>query len=101
MHILATKAIQFAVLWAMCAAIVWISVRLVGRRLKPLDAASVALLGSALSLGARFIPIVGVFSGFVFFTVLLLLACGLSPWRAAVSSFVVQILAFIALKLIH
>ena len=101
MAVLATMAIRLAVIWAMCTGIVWVSVRLVGRRLKVLDAASVAFLGSVLSLGALLIPGVRLFSVFIVWTVLLLLACGLSLWRAAVSSVVVQVLAFIAFKLIH
>jgi len=107
MDLLAATAIRLAVIWAVSTAIVWISVRLVGRRLKVTDAASVAFVGSLLSLGALVLSLGGIlFVAKVIFTfaawaVLLLLACGLSPWRATVSSLVVQVLAFIAFRLIH
>jgi hypothetical protein len=100
MTALATTAIRLAVIWAVSTGIVWVSVRLVGRRLNVLDAASVAFVGSLLSLGVLFIPVVGFFSVLLVWTVLLVLACGLSLWRAAVSSIVVQVLAFIAFHLI-
>jgi len=101
MDLLAAMAIRLAVIWAVSTGIVWVSVRLVGRRLKVIDAASVAFVGSLLSLGLFLVPVIRFFSVFIVWAVLLLLACGLSPWRAAVSSLVVQVLAFIAFRLIR
>jgi hypothetical protein len=101
MQLLAVMAIRLAVIWAVSTGIVWVSVRLVGRRLKVLDAASVAFLGSLLSLGALLVPFIRFFLVFIVWAALLLLACGLSLWRAAVSSVVEQVLAFIAFRLIR
>jgi hypothetical protein len=107
MDLLVRTAIQLAVIWAVCTGIVWVSVRLVGRRLKVIDAASIAFVGSLLSLGALLLSLGGilvvakVIFTFAAWAVLLLLACGLSPWRAAVSSLVVQVLAFTAFHLIR
>ena len=107
MDLLVRTAIRLAVIWAVSTSIVWVSVRLVGRRLQVIDAASVAFVGSLLSLGALALSLGGILFAakyiftFVAWALLLLLACGLNPWRAAVSSVVVQVLAFIAFHLIR
>ena len=95
MDALALTAIQLAVIWAVSTGIVWASVRLVGRRLKMADAASVAFVGSLLSVGVMLLPFGRIFGVFLLWTVLLWFLCRLSLWRAAISSALMQLLALI------
>ena len=98
MHRLALRAIQLVVLWAVSTGIVWASVRMVGRRLKIADAASIALLGSLLSLGLMLVG--GILGVFLLWTGLIWFLCRLSLWRAAVSSALMQALAFVMFHLV-
>lgn len=100
MERLAQAAIQLAIIWAISTGIVWGSVRLVGRRLKLADAASVAFVGSLLSIGALLIPVGRIFVVFIIWTALIWFLCRLSLWRAAVSSAVMQVLALIVFRII-
>ncbi len=98
MDALALTAIQLAVIWAVSTGIVWASVRLVGRRLKMADAASVAFIGSLLSLLLTLLG--GILGVFLLWTVLLWFLCRLSLWRAAISSALMQLLALIVFRII-
>ena len=95
MERLALTALRLAVIWAVSSGIVWVSVRLVGRKLRLLDAASVAFVGSALSILVLWLPLGRYVWVFFIWTGLLWLACRLSLWRAAISSLVMQALAFV------
>jgi len=100
MDALALKAIQLAVIWAVSTGIVWGSVRIVGRRLHLADAASIAFVGSLLSLGVMLLPIARLFGVFLLWTALIWFLCRLSLWRAAISSALVQLLALIVFRII-
>jgi len=93
MHRLAIRAIQLVILWAVSTGIVWASVRVVGRRLNVADAASIAFVGSLLSIAL--ILIGGVLGVFLLWTGLIWCLCRISLWRAAVSSAIMQALAFV------
>ena len=95
MHRLASEAIRLAIIWAVSTGIVWASVRLVGRKLKVPDAASVAFVGSLLSIGVMWLPLGQFFGVFLLWTALLWFLCRLSLVRAAISSAVMQVLAFV------
>jgi hypothetical protein len=97
---LALAAIHLAIMWAASTGIVWASVRLVGRKLKIPDAASIAFVGSLLSIGFFWLGLVRFFGIFLLWTVLLWFLCRLSLWRAAISSVLVQVLALIVFAII-
>jgi hypothetical protein len=100
MDLLARTAIHLAVIWAVSTGIIWVSVRLVGRRLNVPDAASIAFVGSLLSVGVLLLPVARLFGVFLVWTVLIWFLCRLSLWRAAVSSAVMQLLALIVFRII-
>ncbi len=102
MQRLAQAAIQLGIIWAISTGIVWASVRLVGRRLKVADAASIAFVGSLLSVavGILFVWVAQLFSVFIIWTALIWFLCRLSLWRAALSSAVMQVLALIVFWII-
>ena len=100
MDLLARTAIRLALIWALSTGIIWVSVRLVGRRLNVADAASIAFVGSLLSIGVLLLPVARLFGVFLVWTVLIWFLCRLSLWRAAVSSAVMQLLALIVFRLI-
>ena len=100
MHRLASAALPLALIWAVSTGIVWVSVRLVGRKLKVPDAASVAFIGSLLSIGVMWLPLGQFFGVFLLWTALLWFLCRLSLVRAAISSAVVQVLALIVFAIV-
>jgi hypothetical protein len=100
MHRLALAAIRLALIWAVSTGIIWVSVRLVGRKLALLDAGSVAFLGSLLSVGVLFLGLFYLLGAFIAWTVLLWFLCRIRFWRAAISSAAIQLLALIAFHVI-
>ena len=100
MHRLALTAIHLAIIWAVSTAVVWTSVRLVGRKLTLPDAASVAFVGSLLSVGVLWLPVGRFFGVFLLWTVVLWFLCRLTLVRAAISSVVMQILAAVVFLII-